>query len=65
MNGAIDPAAAQQRVVSGIDDGGDIEPGDIAFDDRHPLQYFFDDHRELLFRHSLSTFTQERTCATR
>jgi hypothetical protein len=30
MDGAIDPASAEQRGVSGIDDRIDIEPGDIA-----------------------------------
>ena len=38
MNGAVDPAAAQQCFVGGIDDGGDFEPGDVAFDDGHPSE---------------------------
>ena len=33
MNGAVDAAAAEQRLVSGIDDGVDLKPGDVAFDD--------------------------------
>lgn len=33
MDGAIDPAAAKQGLVGGIDDGIDGKRGDVAFDD--------------------------------
>ncbi len=33
MDGAVDPAAAEQRAVGGIDDGVDGEPRDVALDD--------------------------------
>lgn len=33
MNGAVNAAAAEQRLVGGIDNGIDLESGDVAFDD--------------------------------
>jgi len=33
VNGAVDPAAAEQRLVRGINDGVNREPGDVALDD--------------------------------
>ena len=36
MDGAADPAARRQRLVGGVDDGVDIERGDIAFDGVDP-----------------------------
>ena len=37
MDGAIDPAAAKQCLVGGVDDGVDVELGDVAFDDLYAL----------------------------
>ena len=37
MDGAIDPAAAKQCFVGGVDDGVDIERCDVAFDDLDAL----------------------------
>ena len=37
MDGTIDPAAAKQCLVGGIDDGVDIELSDVAFDDFNAL----------------------------
>ena len=42
MDRAVDAAAAEQRAVGGIDDGVDIEPGDVADDD---LDAIPDGHR--------------------
>ena len=39
MNGAVDAAAAEQRLVGGIDDGVDIKPGDVAFDDLDAVRH--------------------------
>ena len=33
MDGAIDPAAAEQRRIGGVDDGVDVERGDVGDDD--------------------------------
>src|SRR5262245_16100470 len=33
MDGAVNPAAAHERAVGGIDDGIDVERGDISLDD--------------------------------
>jgi hypothetical protein len=31
VNGAVDTAAAEQRFIGGVDDGVDVELGDVAF----------------------------------
>ena len=36
MDGAIDATAAEQRRIGGVDDGVDIEFGDVAGDDAEP-----------------------------
>ena len=36
MDGAVDPAAAKQRAVGGVDDGRDVERGDVGDDDVEP-----------------------------
>ena len=36
---AVHAAAAQQRGVGGVDDGVDVEPRDVALDDRHPAAH--------------------------
>jgi hypothetical protein len=39
MDRAIDAAPAEQRGIGGVDDGIDIQPGDVACDDLHALGY--------------------------
>ena len=39
MDGAVDAAAAEQRLVCGVDDGVDVEPGDVAFDDLYAVRH--------------------------
>ena len=39
MNGAVDTAAAEQRLVGGIDDGVDLKLGDVAFDDLDVVEH--------------------------
>src|SRR5262245_40972009 len=36
---AIHAASAKQRPVGGVDDGVDVEPGDVAFDDLNPAAH--------------------------
>jgi hypothetical protein len=33
VDGAVDPAAAEQCLIGGVDDGVEFEPGNIALDD--------------------------------
>ena len=39
VNGAVDAAAAKQAVIRGVDDGVDIERGDIALDDGDAVRH--------------------------
>src|SRR3546814_435507 len=36
---AIDDAAAEQAPIGGVDDGGDVERGDIGLDDRDAVKH--------------------------
>ena len=36
MDGAVHPAAAEQRAVGGVDDRVDVERGDVGDDDVEP-----------------------------
>jgi hypothetical protein len=33
VDGAVDPAAAEQALIGGVDDGVDVELGNVALDD--------------------------------
>jgi hypothetical protein len=39
VDGAADAPARRQHSVGGIDDGVDVEPGDVAFDDLYALAH--------------------------
>ena len=56
MDGAVDAAAAEQRAVGGVDDGVDVERGDVGDEDVEPRRADFGGEQG----HAKSTLSRAR-----